>query len=248
MITDDLLFRFIEGTTAPKENHAVNLWLQMDPANSAKLERLKILWLAEEDGDPSEETQRAWKSLETRILLNSTPASKPEIRSIIGKLSIAATLLILVASGVILILSSRYQKVVNRNLITESFTLPDGSHVDLGPDSKIRFSKTMDKGDRIVSLKGDAFFDVSAGSEHPFIVKTGKANIQVTGTKFIVNASRNRDEVEVAVRSGQVLFYNSLIMSKNAYKMDLGPGEMGIYSAAKNRMDKTRDPNYDLNP
>jgi len=248
MVTDELLFRYIEGSASPGENLAVDQWLQLDPANQEKLGRLKEFWTSESSGEITGETNLAWKSLETRILLNESNVTKSEVRQLMENLSIAATLLILVAAGIILILSSRYQTVVNRDLVTRSYTLPDGTHVDLGPDARIRFRKAMENSGRIVSLKGEAYFDVSADSHHPFFVKTGKASVRVTGTKFIVNTSRNRDEVEVAVRSGQVLFYNSLIMSKNAYKMDLGPGDLGIYSATRNRMDKTRDPKFQLNP
>jgi ferric-dicitrate binding protein FerR (iron transport regulator) len=248
MVTDELLFRFIECTTSPKENLAIDHWVHLDPENQKQLDFLKNIWQADESSLHTDEALLAWKSLETRILLNESQASKPEIRRIMERLSIAASLLILAAAGMILILSSRYQRVVNREMIAQSVTLPDGSHVDLGPDSRIRFRKSMENGGRVVSLKGEAYFDVNADSRHPFYVKTGKASVRVTGTKFIVNTSRNRDEVEVAVRSGQVLFYNSLVLNKNAYKMDLGPGEMGIYSAARNSMDKTRDPNFQVNP
>ncbi|MFO7616278.1 MAG: FecR domain-containing protein, partial [Bacteroidales bacterium] len=87
-------------------------------------------------------------------------------------------------------------------------------------------------------------FDVTPDPGRPFLLVAGDTRVEVSGTQFSVNAPKKTGEVEVSVHSGQVLFYNSHIVSKNAFRMGLGPGDMGIYSPTLRRMDKTRDPLY----
>ena len=72
----------------------------------------------------------------------------------------------------------------------------------------------------------------------------GDTRVEVSGTRFSITAPKKTGEVEVTVHSGEVLFYNSQIVSKSAFRMGLGPGDMGIYSPTLRRMDKTRDPLY----
>lgn len=248
MITDELLFRFIEGNTSVRENRAINQWLSINPDHSARLELLRSCWNGFVTGSGSDENAKAWETLESRMN-NSPVRTQPRTISLkIKRLSVAATLLVLLASGALLLSQAGNRTIRNRDNTTYSFFLPDGSQVFLGPDSRLTYSRKLAEGERIVTLRGEAYFDVVASAAHPFIVQTGKASIEVMGTKFAVNVSRKSDEVVVSVKSGKVLFYNSLTMSKNAFRMGLGPGEKGIYSPARNRMDKTRDPHILTTP
>jgi transmembrane sensor len=67
-----------------------------------------------------------------------------------------------------------------------NFTLPDGSMVWLNSGSSVSFISHFDK-IRMVSLKGEAFFDVVKNGE-PFHVQTGYGDIEVMGTSFNVSA------------------------------------------------------------
>jgi putative anti-sigma factor len=67
-------------------------------------------------------------------------------------------------------------------------TLYDGSHVWLNAGSELRYPNTFVGDRRIVYLKGEAFFEVTKDSAHPFIVNTASAVINVLGTSFNVNA------------------------------------------------------------
>jgi transmembrane sensor len=248
MITDELLFRFIEGNTSVREKREINQWLSKDPDHTARLELLRSYWSATTNDSSSTELAGAWETLQSRM--DQYPPSKHSrtLSLNLKRLAVAATLLVLMASGALLLLQSGNRTIRNTDNTTYSFFLPDGTQVFLGPDSRLTYSRKLAEGERIVTLKGEAYFDVEASLARPFIVHTGKASVEVTGTKFAVNVSRKSDEVEVSVKSGKVLFYNSLTMSKNAFRMGLGPGEKGIYSPARNRMDKTRDPNILTTP
>lgn len=86
----------------------------------------------------------------------------------------------------------------------QSLTLPDGSRVVLSPNSKLIYLKTFANELRAVNLTGEAFFDVVRRPRQPFVVRTGKVNVRVLGTSFIVRAYRDASEISVLVKSGRV--------------------------------------------
>ena len=111
--------------------------------------------------------------------------------------------------------------MINRNVI-----LSDGTSIQLNADSKISYGSNYGNGNRNVSLKGEAFFNVTP-SNVPFIVSTDYAKVTVLGTKFNVRA--RDDGFETGVNEGSVEInkndkslvlsegQRALIESKNAY-------------------------------
>ena len=83
---------------------------------------------------------------------------------------------------------------------TKVYILPDGSEVVLNADSKLSFRRLGWSDERIVSLEGEAFFNVTKGST--FIVNNEKGTITVLGTSFNVNARAS--SFEVSCFSGKV--------------------------------------------
>ncbi len=85
--------------------------------------------------------------------------------------------------------------------------LDDGSQVLLNRDSKLRFRKQFDGGERRVTLSGEAWFDVARDTARPFVIDAGAALVEVLGTSFNVNAYRENPTVEITVESGVVALY-----------------------------------------
>ncbi len=83
---------------------------------------------------------------------------------------------------------------------TRVHILPDGSEVTLNADSKIAFRKIGWSGNRVVTLEGEAFFNVKKGTS--FTVESEKGTVTVLGTSFNVN-TRNSG-FEVACYTGKV--------------------------------------------
>ena len=67
----------------------------------------------------------------------------------------------------------------------------DGSLVWLNAGSELRYPNTFVENQRVVYLKGEAYFDVTKDRSHPFVVKTISSEISVLGTSFNVNAREN---------------------------------------------------------
>lgn len=89
------------------------------------------------------------------------------------------------------------EREVEYNVLTTSkqgnikIVLYDGSLVWLNAGSELRYPNTFVENQRVVYLKGEAYFDVTKDSSHPFIVKTISSEISVLGTSFNVNAREN---------------------------------------------------------
>lgn len=109
----------------------------------------------------------------------------------------------------------------------KTYTLPDGSVVNLNAHSEIRFAKAWKKGaDREVWLKGEAYFDVTKDPQRArFTVFTEELAVEVLGTSFNVH-SRNQ-HTKVFLEEGEI----RLDMGES--EKLLAPGEFVSYSAPK---------------
>lgn len=98
-------------------------------------------------------------------------------------------------------------------------TLSDGTTVLLNAASQLVFPDVFVKEQRIVYLKGEAYFDVASDKEHPFIVKTDYFETAVLGTKFNVR-SYSKIDAHVTLLEGKVTVTNDKTES-----LILEPGE-----------------------
>lgn len=113
-------------------------------------------------------------------------------------LGIAATLLVIVVAYFLL---PRELAIESGRGELVSHQLPDGSKVTLNADSEIAYSKSSYNKNRIIKLKGEAFFEVESGKS--FIVKGEQGSIEVLGTSF--NAYFRKNEMIVSCFTGKVM-------------------------------------------
>ena len=85
-----------------------------------------------------------------------------------------------------------------------TFTLPDGSTVELNCMSDIRYPAQFSDTLREVYLTGQAFFDVKKNPAAPFVVHTKNFTTRVLGTSFDVQSYENEKNNYVAVLTGKV--------------------------------------------
>ncbi|VVN92900.1 FecR family protein [Pseudomonas fluorescens] len=108
----------------------------------------------------------------------------------------------------------------------EKITLADGSQVELNLGSELTYSNYKDQ--RQVTLnKGEAFFNVSHDSAHPFVVKAADGRIRVTGTRF--NVWLYEDQVRVMLVKGSVLVSSQSAQPGDGLRLD--PGMQARYKA-----------------
>ncbi len=99
--------------------------------------------------------------------------------------------------------STRYD-VIQESQSNRLIKLPDGSTVQLGPASKIRYPPEFSADRREVFLTGEATFDIKRQTEQPFLVYANGTVTRVLGTRFIVQALSQSSRVFVKVLSGKV--------------------------------------------
>src|SRR5690606_15433617 len=66
--------------------------------------------------------------------------------------------------------------------------LPDGTRVWLNSASEIRYPPKFMGAERLVSIRGEVYFEVAKDSKRPFIVEVADTRIKVLGTAFNVSA------------------------------------------------------------
>ena len=95
--------------------------------------------------------------------------------------------------------------------------LPDGSKVFLHVGSSLKFPVRFVGNQRLVELKGQAYFVVAKDAEKPFVVKTERMTTCVLGTEFNITA-------EGTEADNVVLVSGSISVSASAQRI-LKPGE-----------------------
>ena len=109
--------------------------------------------------------------------------------------------------------------------------LPDGSMVWLNSGSKISYSSDYNKKLREIDLNGEAYFDVQKNKGKPFFVHTTSVDVEVTGTKFNLNAYGDESLTETSLLEGHVNLY---LKDRANQKIELEPGNTISYSEKTN--------------
>ncbi len=176
---------------------------------------------------PPYNPEKEWSQLSEKI---SGPGKSIKQRSITGRrlwisISIAATIALLVGSFFWLRTSS-FITIEGHGEQVVVHTLPDQSKVTLIDVGHIKYNQKTWQSNRIIELKGDAFFDVTDGSA--FMVKAEFGDIEVLGTRFSVVSEEEQNIIKCF--EGSVLVSNL----KDA-TIILKPGE-GVVIDARERI------------
>lgn len=121
--------------------------------------------------------------------------------------------------------ADRYAEVKAATGTIVRYELPDHSTVWLNAGSSLRFPTEFRKDNRIVELRGEAYFDVQADKDRPFYVNTKDGmSIYVYGTAFNVSAYDDDTSIETMLERGQVN-----VITPEAKTIVLEPGDFLLY-------------------
>lgn len=104
--------------------------------------------------------------------------------------------------------------------------LPDGSQMELAPESELSVPEDFGPRQRRVELQGLAFFDVRTDEESTFEVRTAGGRVTALGTRFSVRSFPGEDSRRVVVQEGRV----SLRGWSGREEVVLSAGEAGLAS------------------
>lgn len=104
--------------------------------------------------------------------------------------------------------SARSKEVQYNTLETPQGTefqleLADGTKVWLNASSSLQYPVDFAGKERRVRLRGEAYFEVERDEEHPFVVETSRADVEVLGTRFGVRDYAGKENLTTLV-SGRV--------------------------------------------
>ncbi|WP_316838223.1 FecR family protein [Pedobacter nutrimenti] len=102
--------------------------------------------------------------------------------------------------------------------------LPDGSKVWLNAASKLIYPVSFNgRGQREVSLDGEAYFEIYKNKLQPFVVKSKNQEVTVLGTHFNINSYTDEGSVKTTLLEGSVRVNEAV----------LKPGQQSILAGGK---------------
>lgn len=213
---DSIFVKFLSGTGSEGEEERLINYLNESAENRLNYFRFKRIW--QESKKTSVEpgfVEKSWQRLNLRMDESKNdviPAKKSNIRILWRKLSVAASVAILIGTmgywGYQKYQGSKYpvnELQVNAPLGSRSnVVLPDGSEVWLNSGSRLTYNDDFGKSNREVSLLGEAFFDVAHSKKSDFRVKTSDLVIKVLGTRFNVKSYPEEHVIETTLVEGKI--------------------------------------------
>lgn len=152
------------------------------------------------------------RSLLGKAKAREAAAHRISRRPLNNYLKVAAVIVLVLAVGIVYLFYPR-KDVKEIPLLTHqtapgqkaTVTLSDGSTVKLHSESTLIYPEKIPKtGLREVSLRGEAFFNVTPDPSRPFIVRSGELTTRVLGTSFNVRAIPDEKAIQVVVATGKV--------------------------------------------
>lgn len=105
--------------------------------------------------------------------------------------------------------------------------LPDGTTVYMNAASTLTYPTAFTGKERVVMLKGEAYFDVTKDPDHPFIVETKFGDVKVLGTAFDINAYDDLGKCYTTLVRGKVQ-----LTTKDDITVMLTPGQQAVVSSS----------------
>ncbi|MBI9064759.1 MAG: FecR domain-containing protein [Marinilabiliaceae bacterium] len=109
--------------------------------------------------------------------------------------------------------------------------LPDGSVLNLNANTIVTYHKDLKTQNRLVTLLGEAYFEVVHDEKSPFVIDFGAMQVVDLGTAFNVKANEHSDLIETTLIEGDV----DIILNRNR-KNNLSPGQKATYSKSKHQV------------
>ena len=234
-----LLDRFMRGETSPEEEQQLLAWFREVDSQEDILTFYRQRWHESATKEISEEVQlRMFNQIRDRINTDKTVLQKNDRKQNRRRLlrwgQYAAAVILCVVVGITShLLYTRQSMAEVKEYMVEaekgqraSVTLPDGTKVWLNSHTQIIYNSNYGVEDRVVDLRGEAYFEVKKDAKKPFIVDVASMQIKVLGTSFNVNAYPTESKVLTTLDEGSVKIRNA---QSNSFDYIMKPGETAIY-------------------
>jgi transmembrane sensor len=230
---EEFIVNFFEGNYDARDAAIVYAWLKENPS---KLEA----YIGEEEWEnfrpvdvlSPEISGKLWNGIKKNT-------NSPEVRySYFRWIAVAASILLAAALPWHFISEKRKTSIVSAEAIVTTksivnntsqrmtFTLSDGSIVELLPNSRLSYRKDFDSLKRDVILNGGANFNIAKDVVKPFTVYSNSVLTTVLGTRFTVK-SYEADHTTVILHEGRVMVkISNSSRQSNKKEYYLTPGDI----------------------
>ncbi|WP_133176803.1 FecR family protein [Terrimonas sp.] len=203
---NELMAKYLAGEASPAEVTEMLLWIDSSEENRNSFEQLSVIW--------NESNVAGYNSIAVNEnaawdkFLHSIQSSAPVHIIRFHWWKLVAAMIIIIAGASIVYLINNAKSRSGEEIVVNAFnqvitdTLPDKSVITLNKQAELSYPAVFNKKQRNVRLKGEAFFDIRADKNKPFIIDAGNVKVKVVGTSFNIKAGDST--VEVIVRSGIV--------------------------------------------
>ncbi|TAE91805.1 MAG: FecR family protein [Runella slithyformis] len=199
----ELSKRYLEGKTTETEEELLSQWLEKQPV--ALKTDLNL-------NEQAQMQERLWRQLRPPRLLTGTRwFGWAAAACAVGLLGFFCQQWLATPTPPIVIrtVGQKGIEIANTANTDHEITLADGTLVRLKQNSRLVYDKTFNQSQRVVYLKGEAFFKVKRDESKPFVVHTGDLVTEVLGTSFWIKPNANNAAIEVSVVSGKVSVYTN---------------------------------------
>jgi transmembrane sensor len=235
---DKHILKYIKGELDAFEKRQIINWIKSSPGNQKKFNLLKAKYISSTFSDVSNTDH----SLHYRAFVQKL-TRKPKLKYTAIAASIIILLLLTLGyhyNSEIIVNQNNDSKELMANTMINTITskgvksevvLPDGSLVVLNVDSKLTYPKTFNDTIRIVSLIGEAFFDIQHDSTRPFIVDVNEIQIKVLGTTFNVKSYSEDQKIETTLLTGKVE-----VLKDNETPILLEPSQKAVFDKLEHKL------------
>lgn len=234
-MNDELIIKYLNSEASEEEAKEVLNWIGESPDNKKEFTDLKKVWALTTTGNA--DNNNAWL-----YFLKNRSKQSPKIINL-RFIRYAAVFLFILATG-----STLYYLLKDfnsANLVYEKNTtisvpygqmanveLPDGTKVMLNSGSTLTYKGNFSDGQRFVSLKGEAFFDVTKDIEHPFIVNTQFLDFKVYGTSFNIEVYPEEQMINATLVTGSLGVFDQ----KNIELYKLTPNHKASFNTLNSKI------------
>jgi transmembrane sensor len=231
--TKQLAICYFEGKISREEEKTLFDFIEQSEENLVLFRSWETEWREHHEVDA--ETEKAWQSLESRMMMGMDEKPAKIINLWRRIAAIAAVVLLIVGTAVVTryVTSNApesYYAVTAPQGNKSQLVLPDGSKVWLNAGSTLRYSTQFSQTNRRVELEGEGYFEVTKHDGAEFIVRTGGYDVVVKGTHFDVSAYKGDQYITTALMQGSVMINRGedhlLMKPGDIVKLDTSTGEL----------------------
>ncbi|MDB5274310.1 MAG: hypothetical protein JWO58_2677 [Chitinophagaceae bacterium] len=232
---DHFIVRYLTDELSSEEKDSLMTWISASPEHYAYYNDFLKVWehSSSRDADYIVDTDLSWNVLKAQIKKESKQRYGLSVFRSADFYQIAASIVLVL--GLAYLIQSGVFWSSDANITRQTadrgdfFYLPDSSMVWLNKNSSLTFTTSFDGKERVVYLKGQAFFDVKKNPQQPFVIHASGTITKVLGTSFDLKAYEQED-VLLTVVTGKVAF------TAQQQTLMLLPTDKGVFHRKENTL------------